>query len=159
MFSRPSRAMPLAICLLVSACAEARPPGPAPAESLDPRRMRETCPLGVQNAHVTFDETATGAMLAFTTTPDRLDELRARVVKTSELHGTGRHTGEGHDGKHGQGGGMHGLQPYYLPPARVAVVPVENGARLMFTPERFEDIDALRSVLRFRADRTMAHCN
>lgn len=148
----------LIVSLSVSACAEKPPPVAGPEAALDPTRIRSTCPLGVENAHVAFDETATGATLVFTTTPDRLEELRLRVREAGELHGRGKHAGEGHEGKHGTGNGQHGLQPETLPPTHVEMTSIEGGARLTFTPERMDDVEALRDVLRYRADRMMAHC-
>jgi len=144
--------------LFQMSCAEAQPPIPGPPPALDARRMRQTCPLGVDNAHVTFDETARGATIVFSTTPEHLHELRNRVRNASERHGTGKHTGEGHHGKHGVGAGQHGLQPYYFPPAQVTIDTTADGARLTFTPDKVDDLDALRNVLRYRVERMMSHC-
>lgn len=149
----------VAFVLLSAGCAEKPPPAPGPPATLDTKNVRSTCPLGVDNAHVTFDETANGATLVFSTTPDRLEELRRRTREAAERHGTGKQSGEGHDGKHGLGGGRHGLQAYYLPPSKVTMVMVDDGARLTFTPDRLEDVDALRKVLRYRVERMMAHCS
>lgn len=142
----------------MAACAEAPPPQPGPPATLATTNVRETCPLGVQNAHVRYDDTSTGATLVFDTTPERLDELRRRVQRASELHGPGKHTGEGHDGQHGLGRGQHGLQTGNLPPSHAAFANTEDGARLTFTPDRPEDLTALRNALRYRVERMMARC-
>lgn len=148
-----------ATAALLSSCAEKPPPVQGPPPALDSSRIRSTCPFGIENAHIQFDDTARGATLLITTTPDRLDELRRRARDAAALHGTGKGAGEGHAGRHGAGGGQHGLQPIYLPPSRGTFEEVADGARLTFEPTNADDVDALRSKLRLRALRMMSRCN
>ncbi|MBX3229398.1 MAG: hypothetical protein KIT84_17730 [Labilithrix sp.] len=149
----------IVLAVLVTACGEKPPPVAGPPRTLDASRIRATCPLGVENAHIQFDETATGATLLFTTTPDRLDELRRRARDAAALHGAGRGAGVGHDGWHGVGGGRHGIQPVHLPPVQTRFEEVADGARLTFTPDKMDDVDLLRNKLRARAARMMSRCD
>ncbi|MBS2019547.1 MAG: hypothetical protein JST00_42190 [Deltaproteobacteria bacterium] len=149
----------LLFTVMFAACAEVPPPRSPPPTELYTGRARTTCPLGIQNAHVTFDETATGAALVFTTTPENVDALRVRARDASAMHGNGQHVGEGHAGKHGVGGGMHGLQPRHLPKAHASAEDTADGARLVFTPDDPKDLDVLRSKLKNRITKLMAHCD
>jgi hypothetical protein len=147
----------LGTVLSLLSCAEAPPPRSPPA-ALSVAGVRSTCPLGVSNAHVTFDETATGAALTFTAAPEQLAELRTRVRDASAMHGTGKHLGEGHQGKHGLGGRRHGIAPAQLPPAHAGVEETAEGARVSFTPSDPKDLDALRAHLKVRTENLMRSC-
>lgn len=134
------------------------PPTQPPPAALDTSRVRTTCPFGITSSHAVYDETSTGAKITFDTTPERLTELRARVNQASALHGTGKHRGPGHDGRHGVGGGKHGLKPIYLPPVDVGFEETPTGARLVFTPKNEADLDKLRATLKLRAEKMMTAC-
>lgn len=143
----------------LTGCGEVPPPSsPAPAP-VSTAAMRSTCPLGVDNAHVAFDDTAKGAELVFDTTPDRVVELRARVHHAAELHGNGKHAGAGHAGKHGLGAGKHGLRPSSLPKAHATDTETPNGARLVFVPDDDKDLETLRTKLKERAAKMMMRCD
>jgi hypothetical protein len=120
--------------------------------------VRSTCPLGVRNALVTFDDTADGARVTFTAGPESLDELRARAMHTAQMHGPGKELGEGHNGKHGTGGSWHGINPTWLPPATASFEPTSDGARITYTPVRAQDLSLLRERLKMRADSLMTRC-
>lgn len=146
-----------AVALVASACGGAQP---ADAPSAGRARVaaadvRGTCPLGVTNARVTYEETPTGVALLFTTTPEHVAELRARASDAAAMHGAGQHVGAGHDGPHGEGKGRHGLQPSTLPRAMGAAEDLPDGARVRFTPVDPKDLQLLRRKLQDRATEMM----
>ena len=140
------------------ACADPPPPKSPPPAAISEATMRTTCPLGVTNAHVVYDDTATGAKLTFSTTPDRLAELRERAHNASALHGNGEHVGQGHDGKHGLGSGRHGIRPNHMPPSTAGVEDTPDGARLIITPRDAKDLEELRRGLKARVEKMMTSC-
>lgn len=148
----------LGASMVAVSCGEPPPPPRSPAAELAVGGLRTTCPLGVKNAHVTFDETATGAALTFTTTHEHVEELRRRARDASAMHGSGQRLGEGHHGKHGAGGRKHGLNPVNLPPAQAGVEETRQGATVTFTPANPKDLDALRAHLKIRTENMMTSC-
>ncbi len=144
--------------LLTSCGAPPPPPQSPPPAPLDASGGRETCPLGVKNAHAQYDDTATGGKLTFSTTPEHLAELRARAHDASAMHGNGQHVGHGHDGKHEMGGRKHGVQPMYMPPSHAGVEDTPDGARIVFTPDNPDDLSKLREKLKLRAEKMMTTC-
>jgi hypothetical protein len=133
--------------LLAAACTSSQSTSPTLTQGEAPRG----CPLGVPGATVTAEDTADGIALTFTSSKDRVDEMRARARESAAQHGPGERLGLGHDGRHGHGG-EHGLQTFQAPPSRSVAEDTENGARIRFVPADPADTDALRAKLRERAD-------
>ncbi len=142
------------ICLAVHfafvamGCASAPPPArPPPA----PPPERAACPLGVDGARVTTEDTAAGIALVVTSADD-VAEVRERAFHAAKLHGPFGRLGKGHEGRHGLGG-SHGLLAFALPPARAVAIEVEGGARIEITPLHTSDRSTLRTQVRERADK------
>lgn len=116
-----------------------------------------TCPMAVPGTQVTAMDTQGGEAVTFTTSPDRADELRARVRGMADMHN--QHHAGGAGGMQGgmMGGGMMGpggpegmaMMP---PPSRAAVRDVEGGAQLVVTPNDPADLYRLRSTVRMHAE-------
>lgn len=113
------------------------------------------CPLGVEGAQVTVEDTSDGVALTFTS-KDKADELRTRARSSAAMYGP-RKAGEGHEGKHAQGG-HHGLQPMQMPPAFASTEDVEGGARIRLSPVEPNDLGALRAKARERATAMSQSC-
>jgi len=125
-----------------SATFDAEPAEEAPATG---------CPLGVRGAAVQVTDVKGGAALSFTS-PYRVEELRLRVRTAAEIRGPGSQKGLGHDGRHMENPPVHhGLQPYFFPPARVAVEDIEAGARLYLVALYPDDAERIRRHARERA--------
>jgi hypothetical protein len=134
------------------------------------------CPIAVPGTQLAAADTPDGVSVTFTTSPDRAEDLRARVHAMADMHNRhhlaggpeGTHAGHGgmeHGGMMGggmMGGGMMGggstagagagqasMMP---PPSRATVVDVEGGARLVVTPNDPADMDQLRSTVRTHAE-------
>ena len=138
------------------ACASAPPTPPAtPTTTAAP--ASGGCPLGIEGARVTVEDTADGVALTFTTVT-RVDELRTRARTAAEMHGAGRQQGAGHDGVHGQGG-HHGLHAMHLPPATGTVADVPDGARIRLVPSDAADLARLREHARDGAARVQTICD
>jgi hypothetical protein len=115
------------------------------------------CPLGVAGATVHAEDTADGIALSFVSR-ERPNEMRRRANDAAAQHGPDQRAGEGHGGKHGEGG-THGLQLMQAPPAYSSADDIENGSRIRFVPAAAADTDVLRAKLRERADRlNVASC-
>ncbi|MBX3232568.1 MAG: hypothetical protein KIT84_16455 [Labilithrix sp.] len=115
------------------------------------------CPLGVHGARVAYEETETGARLTFTAPSEKVAELQSRARDASAMHGTGRRLGQGHEGKHGEGG-YHGLKPMQMPAAYAGEQDLEGGARIDITPHDPNDLAALRAKVQTRARELMESC-
>lgn len=109
------------------------------------------CPLGVEGASVTVEETPNGVALVFASKEATAD-LRERARDAAAMRGPGRKEGKGHDGRHGTGG-EHGLQIMGVPPANATVDDVPDGARIHFVPADAADLATLRTKIRDRAAR------
>lgn len=149
-------AVSLSACVLV-ACTEANPP-PRAADSIRSAPPPSSCPLGVDGARVVYEDTEKGGRLTFTAPPAQIEDLRRRARDAAAMHGTGQQKGEGHDGRHGNGG-EHGLRPMQLPPASAGEQDLEGGARIDVTPRYEGDLLVLRAKLRERAQELMASCD
>ncbi len=114
------------------------------------------CPLGVDGAQVTVEDTVDGVAMTFTS-KDKVDELRTRARDSAAMYGP-RKAGQGHDGKHAQGG-HHGLQPMQMPPAWASTEDVEGGARIRLSPVDAGDLGALRAKARERAMAMSQSCD
>jgi hypothetical protein len=112
------------------------------------------CPLGVRGAQVWAEDTPDGVALTFVS-PDRPAEMRVRAHDAAAQHAPGQRLGQGHNGKHGDGGD-HGLQLMQAPVAYSVAADIESGARIYFVPIHAADRDALRLQLRERAARMSA---
>lgn len=144
----------------------AHAPTQAAASAAAPPDMTQMCPVAVPGTRLAVADTADGEAVTFTTTPDRVGELRSRVHAMAEMHN--RHHMEGGAGEmHGQmhgggmmgggmgGGSMHpsgGMDASMMPPpSRAAVEDVDGGARLVVAPNDPADLDRLRSTVRMHA--------
>ena len=140
------------------ACASDPPPKPGTATTATTAGTPGTgCPLGVEGARVTVEDTTDGVALTFTTVT-RVDELRTRARTASLMHGAGKQQGAGHDGVHGQGG-HHGLHAMHLPPATGTVDDVADGARIRLVPFDAADLSRLREHAREGAARVQTVCD
>jgi hypothetical protein len=107
------------------------------------------CPLGVPETRVSFTERSDRVIVSFSTTKDRVDELRTRIAHQAGQNGPDRHEGMGHDGKHGGSHG-HGLRLWEMPPSRSIIEDTPDGARLHVKPLANEDLPALTAKMRER---------
>ncbi len=127
------------------------------------QHMMQNCPAAVPGTRVAAADVEGGEAVTFTTTPDRVADLRARVRATADMHNRHYAAGaaEAHEGMaHGEmmGGGMagggamaashHEMVP---PPSRASVEDVDGGARFVVTAIDPAEVDRLRSVLRMHA--------
>jgi glutamate-1-semialdehyde aminotransferase len=94
-------------------------------------------PLTVPGTSVSVSETPTGAAMTFTTSADRVDEVRARVRAMAARHNSGP-----------QAGRMH----QQMPDSRATAEDIPNGARLNFEPQNAGDLPQLRDAVRAHAD-------
>lgn len=137
-----------AIASLIVGCAPAPgPPRPPPSHPPD----RAGCPLGIDGARVSTEETETGIAVIVTARDDDVAEIRERAQDAAKLHGPFGRLGKGHDGRHGRGG-QHGLQAVALPPSRATTTDVAGGARIEISPRHWRDRAALRELVRKRAE-------
>jgi hypothetical protein len=144
-------ALALASLVLLAGCSttqEAAPP------VLTQGEIPRGCPLGVPGARVWAEDVPSGIVLSFVSA-DRPDEMRARARDAAAQCGPGSKLGQGHAGKHGEGG-THGLQMMQAPPAYSGAVDIEGGARIHFVAVDPADVELLRAKLRERADRMNA---
>lgn len=145
----------------------AAPPG-APRDGGADAAMMQACPMAVPGTQVAVSDTAGGEALTFTTAGGDVGELRRRTSAMAAMHdrmGAGARMeqmqggmapgggmmGPGIGGGSmggGQGGGGHGMT---MPPSRAAVEDVENGARIVVTPNDPADLERVRSAVRMRA--------
>lgn len=139
---------------LAAGCSTASPKGETTVTRAE--AVRPPCPLGVDGARVGVEDTPDGVMLTFTSA-EKTDELRTRVRDAAAMYGP-RKMGQGHDGKHAQGG-HHGLMPMQMPPAYAASEDVPSGARLRLTPVEPADLPALRARAHERAAAMSGTCD
>lgn len=113
------------------------------------------CPVAVPGTVVAAEETELGISLAFTTTDSRnVGELRRRVQAMARMHEQRRVRGEerGPRSKAGNGGMMGGgMAGHPMPPSRVTVEEIPDGARLVFEPVDPAQKEALREHVRAMA--------
>lgn len=127
--------------------------------------MTQACPVMVPGTQVAAADTLNGESITFTTSPDHVADLRARVRAMANMHN--RHqAGGGMDGTHGdmQHGGMMmgdgsmgsgaGMDQMAMmpPPSHATVEDVDGGARIAITPNDPADLDRLRSTVRMHAE-------
>lgn len=138
------------IVAVATACSTASPPAPispAPAAVTDARDAA-SCALGVGGAHAFAAETAEGVDVTFTSTTHP-EEVRLRAQHAARMYGPDAHLGEGHEGRHGEGG-SHGLMPLQLPPVHVRFEEVPDGARLFMAASDAADVGELQARARAR---------
>lgn len=124
--------------------------------------MRASCPMVVPNAKVEVEDTEDGIALTFTTDSQEVDDLRKRVESMAgmyEMHrGHGsmmwHHMREGASGMgmHGKGRG-HMAMSGPMPSAKATVENIDNGARLLLTPQNSEELGKLREHVRAHQQR------
>jgi hypothetical protein len=154
----------LALALALAGCAETSNPQPATdPTSVKSAQATQSCPFGVRGAEVLVTDTADGAVMTFTVTPDKLDDLRERVADAAAMHGPGEQVGKGHDpgtpgARHGDGGN-HGLKAMQFPPMRAVAEKMENGTKLTLTAQVPADAPALQAKARERAKAMAESCD
>jgi hypothetical protein len=130
--------------------ATAAPPRTASAEG-------SMCPMDVPGTQLSAADTATGETLTFISTPDQAPALRERVRAMAAMHeerhamGDGGHMGEGHGGMMHEGTGMGGMER--PPPSHAVVEDVENGARVVVTPNDPADLQKLQTTVKAHAQK------
>ena len=139
-------ALALMFVVLAAGCATTQPATPGPTQAQAPRG----CALGVPGSTAVAEDTADGIALRFTS-KDKPSEMRERANHVAAQHGTGRHTGLGHNGQHGQGAD-HGLQMMQAPAARAVAEDIEGGSRVRFVATDPLETEALRIKLREKVD-------
>lgn len=156
-----------AIAAAGAACAgprasQAPPAPPAQADAshdanpMGAMGMERHCPMAVPGTQVVADDTPDGEAITFTTSSDRVAELRSRVHAMAELHN--RRMQAGGMGSTGSGsasaeqGPMQLPRPEMPPPSRATVEDVDGGARVVVTPNDPSDAGQLRTVLRVHAE-------
>jgi hypothetical protein len=87
------------------------------------------CPLGVPHTLIELVETERGADVRFTTSDQRLTDLRTRVRHQAEVRGPGQHIGIGHLGQHGLDHD-HGMRLWQLPPHEATAEDAPEGSVL-----------------------------
>jgi hypothetical protein len=99
----------------------------------------DICPMYVMNAAVAHEEVKGGAAMSFTAPAKALPDLRRRVVAMAD---------------HYRGHGMKG-PPHMddIPESTIRVEEHAKGARIVFEAKRLEKVLALRSHIRFHAER------
>lgn len=141
------RPWPAVFALLTAACSTAAV-GKGELTNANTNAPRP-CALGVDGAEVVVEDTPQGVALTFTTSPEKLDELRERGRHAANMYGP-RKLGEGHEGRHASGG-HHGLMPMQMPPAFALAEDVEGGVRVRLVPVDDNDLALLRARARERA--------
>jgi hypothetical protein len=126
----------------------------------------QACPMAVPGAQIAAADTPDGESIMFTTSPDRAAELRARVHAMADMHNR-HHQGGGMEGmrdgmQHGgmmmgdgsTGGSVPGAHHMAMmpPPSHATVEDIDNGARIILTPNDPGDLEKLRSAVRVHAD-------
>ncbi len=76
-------------------------------QGMDAQGMEAMCPMTIPDTKVSSADTATGAALTFTTTPDQVQALRQKVAAMVEMHNR-HHAGTGAGAAHGDAGATHG---------------------------------------------------
>lgn len=107
------------------------------------------CPLGVPDTRISMNEEPDRVVVSFTTTAERVPDLRARIAHQTGQHGPSRREGFGHDGRHGDAHG-HGLRLWEMPPSRTIIEETPDGARLHVKPLSDGDLPRLAEALRTR---------
>lgn len=100
------------------------------------------CPMEVQGAMISAQDIEEGAALVLTTQGD-VQQLRSQVAQMADRHNQ-RHAGMGH-GQHAK-----------LPPSTARVEEVQDGARIIFTPQDQNDLAPLRAEVRRHAQQMAA---
>lgn len=142
-----------AALLFAAACTSATPKGETTVTRAD---TSHGCPLGVEGAQVTVEDTPDGVAMTFVS-KDKTDEMRTRARSSAAMYGPQK-AGPGHEGKHAQGG-HHGLQPMQMPPAYATTEDVEAGARIRLSPVDPSDLGTLRAKARERATAMSQSCD
>lgn len=97
----------LALALASAACMHrgaATASAPQASTATAAQGMEAMCPMTVPDTKVSAEDTATGAALTFTTTPDQVQALREKVAAMAEMHNR-HHAGTGgHGDMHGSAG-------------------------------------------------------
>lgn len=169
-----------ALSLTAAACATAHHPAspqearaaPAPEPSATAGGRMQGCPMAVPGTQVAASDVPSGEAITFTTSPDHVQDLRARVHAMADMHdrrhagtgaadlpgatphgGAGGGTGGGASGgmMGGTGGGPGGMRVAMPPPSSATVDDVDGGARIVVTPNDPADLDRLRAAVRMHA--------
>lgn len=152
-----------ALALGLVACAETSSHPAADPASVKSAEATRSCPFGVKGAQVLVSDTNDGVTMTFSTTPDKLDDLRERVADAAAMHGPGEQVGKGHDpsmpgARHGDGGN-HGLKAMQFPPMRAVADKVDGGVRLTLSAQVPTDAPAIQAKARERAKAMAESCD
>lgn len=125
----------------------------------------QNCPMSVPGTQVAAADIPEGEAITFTTSPERVGELRMRVRTMADMHNRhhqggqmeGMHGGTQHGQMMGSGsmessGAADGHDAMMPPPSRAVVQDVDGGARIVVTPADPADLDRLRSTVRMHAE-------
>ncbi|RAL20592.1 hypothetical protein DL240_16300 [Lujinxingia litoralis] len=135
----------------------------SPQEGME-NRMEQMCPMQVEGTTREIVRLDNAVAMDFTTTGD-VEELRARVARMPEhhamMHGEDGQMHQGHG--HGEGGQMHheqmseehrqmrGEMMEMMAGVTLNSEPIEDGARLTFTPADASQVDALYQMMQNHA--------
>lgn len=157
-------------CMMGQAARRAPTAQPAPAARPAPpvaahAQAMPACPVGVPGTRLAAADTPEGVAVTFTTSPERAEELRARVHAMADMHNRHHQPGAAGGEHAGHGGMMHGGMMQHdgtaasgeaempmPPPSRATVEDVEAGARLSVAPYDPADLERLRSTVRMHAE-------
>jgi hypothetical protein len=126
--------------------------GHGKVEPGDPHEMGKMCPMKVPDLAVVAavtDTTAATAAIEFSTTPDNVGDLQARVAHMAKMHGDKHGKTQG-DADAGHGKAHHGEK---MVEAEVQAENTDSGARLVFTARSSEDHDALAAKVQGMAEK------
>jgi hypothetical protein len=147
---------PILMFLVLASCSQSVPANDPTSIRQAPVNRPDTCAFGVKDAVASVEDRENGIALTIVSR-NNVAEVRTRVRSAAEMRGAGSHQGPGHEGQHGTGD-HHGLQGMQLPPARVWVEDVDQGARVLLTATDPAEAPRLRSTVRDRALRMNAGC-
>lgn len=137
--------------------------GPAPVAPAAPpvaiQQAHSNCPFGVEHTTVAIEDTPDGVALTFGgSDPTAVADIRERIHDAAAQHGPGSGAGKGHDGRHGEGAGQHGLRSLQLPALATKADTIEGGVKLLVTPVEASDLEVVRKKLHERTAEWTAGC-
>ena len=122
-------------------------PGAHPQPITTADEAGRICPMSVPGTLVSAVDTPTGIILTFTTSTDKVDDLRRRVHHTTNMHNAKVTEGApGYGAGHKQGVGASTF-------ATGEAADVPGGARISFSAEKPRDVAMLRAKVRKHAQR------
>lgn len=132
------RSLMLSLALVLAACGAQAASGPRGGnDGRGPHgdHCQDGCPMRQEGVQVVYEDTADGAAMSFTTDPDRVVDLQARVAKMADKHNEPR--------------------PHRAPEHVAHSARADNtatGAKLIMTPADPAELEGLRKHVRDRVD-------